>query len=410
MKQLLKKILNKFYPISRIKQKLRTMLNNFLFFFLWKLTYKIACLKKTDDKLLLFVASNDYTMPAEYESLFNLAKEKGYNPVCLYKAQNSSSVGYINELKKIRNDLRFIRYSARAKATFLYDYYFPAYANTPRKSTKLIQVWHGCGAFKKFGHSLKNSSFGLSADLLHKYNVHKTYTDIIASSEYIIPKYAEAFCVKEDVIKPVGVPRTDVYFDEKFVQGQKMELISKFPELADKKIILYAPTFRGKSFSKSYNDKSLDFLKLKEIFGEKYAFVLKLHPHVAESISFTEEEEKALSGFLYNISKTVPIDTALSSADILISDYSSLIFEYALLKRPMIFYAYDLEEYDSDRSFFYPYEEFVPGKIVKNTDELIEALKQAEKGADEKMISMFTERFMSACDGKSTQRILDLVE
>ena len=186
-----------------------------------------------------------------------------------------------------------------------------------------------------------------------------------------------------------------------------MVLLSKYPELVDKKIILYAPTFRGDNLSSSYNDKAFDFLKLKEVFGNEYALLVKLHPLVAISLKFSEKEQKELSGFLFDISKTVLIDTALSSADILIADYSSLIFEYALLKRPMVFYAYDLEAYDSTRSFYYPYESFVPGKIAKNTEELIEALKEAEKGSDEKTLSEFTEKFMSACDGKCTERVFE---
>lgn len=399
--------LNDLYYKTLHKEKWRKRLNDFLYFFLWPLAFFASALKGKDEKLILFVANNHYEMPKEYKALYDKAKQEGYKCICLYKFKGGSKVIFKNELSKIKSDLVFQKYYARAKTTFLYDYYLPAYANNVKKGSRLVQLWHGCGAFKKFGYALNNSSFGLSDNLLKKYKVHRNYTDIVASSEYIIPKYAEAFGVDEKTVKPVGVPRTDVYFDEEFVNGQKMVLLSKYPELADKKIILYAPTFRGNSFRESYNDKALDFIRLKEEFGKDYALLLKLHPHIAQSMVFTEEEQKALSDFVYDVSKSVLIDTALCCADILIADYSSLIFEYALLKRPMVFYAYDLEEYDSDRSFFYPYEELVPGKIAKDTEGLIKALKEAETDTDEKVLSEFTQRFMSACDGKCTERVFE---
>ena len=107
------------------------------------------------------------------------------------------------------------------------------------------------------------------------------------------------------------------------------------------------------------------------------------------------------------MSKTCSIEDALCGADMVISDYSSLIFEYSLFERPMIFYAYDLEEYDAVRSFYYPYEEFVPGDIVKDTEGIIAAVKKAEEDAGAGRIKAFREKFMSACDGNSTERIAD---
>lgn len=407
MKEKLINKLNELYYKTLHKEKWRKALNDFLYFFLWKAAFLVASLKGRDEKLILFVASNHYEMPKEYKALYDKAKSEGYKCICLFKFKGGSRVIFKNELSKIKSDLVFQKYYARAKTTFLYEYYLPAYANNVKKGSRLVQLWHGCGAFKKFSYSTRDSSWGLEDSLFDRYKVHKNYTDIVASSEYIISKYAEAFACDKSIIKPVGVPRTDVYFDEEFINGQKMVLLSKYPELADKKIILYAPTFRGDNLGTSYNDKALDFLKLKEMFGKEYALLIKLHPHVANSLKFTEEEQINLDGFLFDISKTVIIDTALCCADILIADYSSLIFEYALLKRPMVFYAYDLEEYDGKRSFYYPYESFVPGKIVKDTDGLIKALKEAEKGADDKLLSDFTEKFMSACDGKSTERVFE---
>lgn len=97
----------------------------------------------------------------------------------------------------------------------------------------------------------------------------------------------------------------------------------------------------------------------------------------------------------------------MCAADMLISDYSSVIFEYSLLSRPMIFFAYDLEEYDRDRSFYNKYEDFVPGPIVRDTDGIISAVRQAQSGFDSAKIENFRNYFMDACDGHSTARIAE---
>ena len=409
MKQRLKKILNNHYYKYLAKPKYRNLLNNFLFFFLWKVFFRIFSLKKVDSKLILFVASNDFTMPPEYESLYKLAKEKGYKPVCIYKSRNYSNTIYKNELRKIKNDLRFIKYYAQAKATFLYDYYLPAYANKPRKNTKLIQIWHACGAFKKWGYSTRKSEWGLDDKFFEKYNVHKTYTHITTSAEKINGVYAEAFSNDVSKVHAVGVPRTDIFFDEKFLSSQKAKLLEKYPELRNKKIILWAPTYRGNDIRSSQNDMAIDFKRLYDIIGDEYALLVKLHPHIAKSMK-DEDIPEELTSFVYNISKQFDISSALCFSDMVISDYSSLIFEYALFERPMIFFAYDLEEYDSDRSFYYDYESFVPGEIVKDTEALAKAIINADKNFDREKVVKFRQDFMSACDGKSTERVLELVE
>ena len=132
---------------------------------------------------------------------------------------------------------------------------------------------------------------------------------------------------------------------------------------------------------------------------------MKLHPFTAEKFDLTEEEKEKFGNFVFNVSKLVNTDTALCCADILVADYSSLIFEFSLLERPMLFFAYDLEEYDRDRSFYYDYKSFVPGKIVTDTDEIIEAVQKSD--FQKEKVRPFKEKFMSACDGNCTKRIAD---
>ena len=137
-----------------------------------------------------------------------------------------------------------------------------------------------------------------------------------------------------------------------------------------------------------------------ELEGE-YAVLIKLHPVMSGRLSL-----EGLKGFAFDVTDDLRIEEALCAADIVITDYSSLIFEYALLKRPMIFFAYDLAEYETDRSFYYDYEQLVPGPIVKSTRQLVDVVKSGD-GDYLKKTENFINKYMSSCDGKSTKRICE---
>lgn len=405
MKEFLIKALNYHYSVFLAKPKHRKRLNDFLFFFLWRAAFFFGSLLPVKKSLIVFCDRSSESLPEDFSSLYEKAKENGFECRLLLKHGKKSSCIYKNELRKIRDDLQFMRYYARAKTVFLNDYYLPAYSAEPRSGTNLIQLWHACGAFKKWGYSTADSSWGMTGDELKRYNVHRTYTAVSVSAEATVPKYAEAFGISESVIKPLGTPRTDVLFEDGCAEKQRAAILKKYPEIGNRKIILYAPTIRGNSLRESVAENALDILKMKEALGEDYALLLRLHPHAAKSFQLSKEEEAQLSSFLFDGSNGISSAEALAAADILVTDYSSVIFEYSLFERPMIFYAYDLEEYESGRSFYYNYRSFVPGDICKTADELIGCVRANETDFDESKVRQFKEKFMSACDGESTDRI-----
>jgi len=339
--------LNKHYYKYLHKEKYRNLLNSFLYFFLYKAVYRFFALKKVDEKLVLFVADKDTVLPSDFRSLHTQAKKLGYKTLCIFKPDTKSKVFYKNELKKIRNDLSFTKYYATAKYTFVYDYYLPSFANKPRKGSRLIQVWHGCGAFKKWGYSIKESSWGLDSKFYDRYKIYKTYTDIFTSSQEVNPFYAEAFGADLSKVKALGVARTDVFFDRDFVRKKRDEVRLKYNIPEDKKIILWAPTFRGDSLNRSYNEITIDLEKMYNTLNDDYVLLIKLHPHLIKGFNARTFAPEYMKGFAIKPHPSYPIEKLLCAADIVISDYSSLIFEYAILERPMIFYPYDLEDYES---------------------------------------------------------------
>jgi CDP-glycerol glycerophosphotransferase (TagB/SpsB family) len=237
-----------------------------------------------------------------------------------------------------------------------------------------------------------------------KFPRYNTMTDVFVSAEYIIPCYAEAFNCKKEIIRPLGVPRTDVFFDEEFVASGRSRLVEAIPSIGNRKIILYAPTFRGNSPTDAHNDDVIDFGKFRQAMGDEYVLVLKYHPFTNGADTFTDKHQSLYGDSIFLCPKEIGIDTAMCAADILISDYSSLVFEYSLLQRPMIFFAYDLEEYDTARSYYYDYRSFVPGPIASTDDEVIDYILN---GTDMSKVQTFREKFMSACDGNSAKRITE---
>ena len=404
-----KEKMNKHYYKYLHKEKYRNLLNSFLYFVIWKVAYKFFSLKKVDEKFILFVANRDKKMPVEFRDIYKYAKASGYKAYCHCEPEYDSEVFYENEWKKIIYDLKFVKYYAKAKCTFVSDYYLPAFANKPRKGSHLVQLWHGCGAFKKWGYSTKDSSWGLKGNYFKKFNVHKTYTDIITSSEYVNPAYAEAFDAEPSKIKALGVARTDVFFDNEFVKEKTEEVYKKYNINRDKRIILWAPTYRGDNLQKSYNEITFDLEKMYNELKDDYVLLLKLHPHLAKGFNAQTFAPEYMKDFAIKPHPAYPIENLLCAADILISDYSSLIFEYSLLEKPMIFFAYDLEEYESGRAFYYDYQSFVPGEIVRDTDGIIREIRKCEFSFDKNRITEFKNKFMSACDGNSAKRIFDSI-
>lgn len=385
---------------------------NYLYRKRWPRLYKKYSKKPIDPKKVVLAYSHVYKkMPDNLSCIKEYLEVRGYECVVIDFAEQARicRIGIINEILKCFWGKKFFKAYGNAKALFLTDYYFPAYACKPREGQSVVQLWHGCGAFKKWGYSTADKKWGASKEQLDKFPIHNTYTHVCVSSPDVGFAYAEAFGCSEDVIHPLGAPRTDVYFDPVFVSSGKSKLHEMFPQIGNRKIILYAPTFRGDRIAKSYIKNMLKIDEMYEALSKDYVLLIKQHPLTAKAFKLGTEQLEKYSDFVFDISKTVEIDTALCGADLVITDYSSLIFEYAILERPMIFFAYDLESYENARSFYFEYEGFVPGEIVTDTDGIINEIKRLETEFDVETVRSFKNRFMSACNGDSTEKIIETV-
>ena len=353
-----------------------------------------------DEKKVLFLEIHHPTLSNSFRVVFStLEKEGSFDLQCHYLRHTSTPPRVQRKVF-----LRFLKELATAKALFL-DEGTDLLSHVPvRKETAVVQLWHGCGAFKRFGLSVADLKFGADAEYMKAHPFHSHYSLVTVSSPEVVWAYEEAmgFTRESGVVQPIGVSRTDVFFDKSFLNSARDRLLQTVPAAKGKTVLLYAPTFRGNIRDAAAPDV-LDLNQMKAALGETSVLLIKHHPHVKRRPPIPPD----CSDFAFDVTDSLTIEDLLCVSDVCISDYSSLVFEYSLFEKPMLFLAYDLEDYFDWRGFYYDYASLAPGPIVKTTEDLLEALTHPERSFDPARVHAFREKFMSACDGHATERILE---
>ncbi len=376
----------------------RKALTEITIMYLYPLIYKINARKPIDNNKVIFIESRLDVLSNSFHGVYNALKKDNNLQLKSHFLRKT----FVSDIEYTKNCIALIKDIATARCVFM-DEATHIFAKIKlRHETKLVQLWHGCGAFKKFGYSVSDGKFGASQRAKTRYPVHTNYTLATVSSKEVTPHFEEAMNLKnKGIVCATGVSRTDIFYDKEFISSSREKLLNILPEAKEKKIILYAPTFRGNVESAIAPDE-LDISKMQECLSNEYILIIKHHPLVKERPSVTD-------GFAYDFSDKMSAEELICVSDICISDYSSLIFEYSLFEKPMIFFAYDLKEYFDERGFYYDYEELTPGPVFKTTEEIIEYINDIENNFDKNIVISFREKFMSACDGKATERIISKV-
>lgn len=304
----------------------------------------------------------------------------------------------INNRKSLLDLLRMAFQFATSKIILLDDFYPLIYPLKIRENADLIQVWHAAGAFKTFGYSRIGRPGGPSP---HSRN-HRNYTKVVVSSEGVRKHYAEGFGVSIDNVYATGVPRADIFFDNDYKSYVRKTLQTKYPFLKDKKVILFAPTFRGNGQASAYYPfEILNLKKLYEELHEEYVFLFKIHPFVNNEFHIPY----AYADFFYDFSHYREINDLLLVTDILITDYSSVCFEFALLNKPMLFFAFDVDQYIEERDFYYDFFDFIPGPLLKTTSEIVDTIKN--KDFELEKIKPFVDYFFDDTLGKASENVVE---
>ena len=307
-----------------------------------------------------------------------------------------------SRLAAVRWEIRAGRLLAQSRLVLVDDYFFPLYVIDRRPDTTVVQAWHACGAFKRFGYSVVDKTFGADAALLRRVRIHRNYDVCLVSSMAIAPHYAEAFDQPlERFRSDLGIPRTDVLFGPERIERVVAAIRHRYALPPDKRIVLIAPTFRGESVGRARADGLPDWRELQAALGHDHHLLVRLHPFVRDALVIDRE----LDGFLTDVSDHPDINELLHVADVLVSDYSSVIYEYALLDRPMVFHAPDLEAYEADPGMYLDYGTEMIGSPVVDTAGVAEAVQRA--GVDEAAWTAFIETHLGTVDGRASDRFVE---
>ena len=381
--------------------KLRRIRKHYRYKVYFPKVYSSYCTEPVQENKVLFLEMRFTKLSNSFELIYKALEKSGeYDLKCSYVQFN-----FIRGREFTQRVNEMLKELATAKYVFVDDASLILSSIPLRKETVAINLWHACGAFKKFGRSTAELKFGSSAATLDKYPNYGNLTHVTVSSPEVIWAYEEAMHLPKGIVKATGVSRTDQFYDKEFVESRKQKLYEIMPEAKDKKVILYAPTFRGHVATASSPDR-IDFERFCRELGNEYVIVCKHHPFVKNPPIIPEE----LQHFARDLTKYLSIEDLLCCADICISDYSSLVFEYSLFEKPMIFYAYDYDNYCDWRGFYYDYSEFTPGPVVQTEDELLNSIKNIDTQFDKQKVIDFKEKFMGSCDGHATERIIALMK
>ncbi|MCI9175299.1 MAG: hypothetical protein HFH49_10220 [Lachnospiraceae bacterium] len=368
------------------KLKIRQALKECLRKFILPGVYRLCCVRypKTDPRLAVFADAHHREFPEDMRLLKEEMQRRGYRIEELVHDFSEISFG-----KSVKAMCSFLKYYAQAGLVVLCDYYLPVISVKKRKETKVIQLWHACGAYKKFGYDARDDLLSAKDQ-----NMFCNFDLVSVSSEHCRKIYADAFHLPADKVQALGVSRTDRYFSERFMEDCRSRFFREYPEAAGKKIILWAPTFRNNAAEGTlFGAEAIDRLSEK-LSGEWYV-VRKVHPHLANKY--------ALAG-----SCQIPTEQLYGAADLLITDYSSVIFDFALTRKPILIYAPDRILYEQKRGFYLRLEE-LPAKVVTEEEELLAVLEHGEYHTAPEKYERFIEEQLQMCDGHATGRIADYI-
>ncbi len=342
-----------------------------------------------------FLSVRSLEMEGNFVSVYKKIKEADDLDIQMYLNTKD-----LSEMSRGELD-RFAYLCATSKVIVLDEYTPGIYELDLATETKVVQLWHACGAFKTFGYSRLGKPMGTAQTA----KTHRNYDYVTVSGTNVRECYAEGFGIPLSHVIPTGIPRTDIFFDPAYRETMRTRLEEKYPLLCGKKVILFAPTFRGNVREDAYYP--MDQFRVGEFLQaipDDYFLIIKHHPFVTEQHPIPEEVRDRV----LNLSASgEEVNDLMFVADLIITDYSSLVFEGSLLNLPMMFYTFDLKQYISERDFYFDFETFVPGNFFYTQQELQKAI--IERNFAQEKVKVFAQKFFDYFDGHSSERVTELL-
>ena len=366
-----------------------------------------------NDKIILFESSNgrNYTGNPRsiYEEILSQGLENEFKCIWIFSNTDTEVPG--NAIKVKRSYFKFLYYTLRSGA-WVFDSRHLYYLKKNKK-TKYIQTWHGT-PLKKLALDMDYIDMSGNQDI-EKY--HDDFRKNSAIWDYLISQnkfssevFRRAFDFKGEMLE-IGYPRNDILINKNNKEDiDKIKSRLNIPK--EKKVILYAPTWRDNQYYAKGKYKfatEMDFDAMAKELSDDYVLIVKFHYLVKENIDWTKYND-----FIIECDADWDIQELYLISDMMITDYSSVMFDYSILKRPMIFFTYDLENYKNKlRDFYFDMFEEVPGPICETNDEMIYFIKNyTEKGYMSEFgekYQKWSEKFNTFDDGEASKKIIELI-
>lgn len=375
--------------LKRCRHRIAKSILRFVYNFDY-LLYKKLLLFHSGKRILLFNDQSEQ-MSSNMAALKNALIREGYEPDEALRAITTKHYSFFHWAKTLKK---------LAKADFIFmDDHSQTTDWLKLKNCIITQLWHAGAGFKSTGYS----RFGMPASPA-PLSGHRQYTYGIAGSRKIRHFFSEVWGINDTMVLPAGMPRLDEYLNEDYRKRATEKLLNDYPILK-KRVILFAPTYRGTNKKHAYYPyKMLNFSEIYQtIVKTDSIFVFKMHPFVSKPVPIPEEYKDRM----LDISSYSNINDLFYVTDLLITDYSSNIYEFSLMRKPMLFFAYDIEGYSKSRGFHRDYRTNVPGKITENCHDMCEAIINNDfdyEKVEEYISNNFEQTDTHACD-----RIIDWI-
>lgn len=336
------------------------------------------------NKRVIFADAHHETLPFSMQIMHQAVVDMNFEVIDYFH-----DYGKLSIYSQLRSMIHFMKLYSTAKYVFLCDYYLPVSSCKKKPETIVIQLWHCGGMIKKMG-------FETSDDIpsFYKLNPHKNYNLMTVSSPNCVSFYTSALHLPKGIVQATGVSRSDLFFNISFEKKCKVDFFERYPNVYGKKIVLWAPTFRGNASAPFLVGKE-DVLKLQAKLGPEWVVLIKVHPYI--------DRYKKISNC------NIPSERLLPVIDVLITDYSTILFDYLIYDKPLVLFAPDYKIYEKQRGFCIDYH-LLPGEMITEGEQLDSAVKYAFQNPQNKQIKKCYETYMGKCDGNSTRRILSVIK
>ncbi len=338
-----------------------------------------------------------------YEKMLELGLDKKFTFVWAYSGEDKSIIPGNPIIVNRFEPGDYYKYLALSKY-WVNNIIFPIHKK--RAGNIYLQTWHGT-PLKRLGFDINIPGPEVEGRQ-NFYNESRNWDYLISSNEYSTEIFKRAFKYYKKMLE-IGYPINDIFFKDNTDLIKSLK--SKLGINNNKKIILYAPTWKDDEKNASwehYFKLNIDLNRLYKEFGDEYVFLLKMHHLVSENLIIDDN----LKDFVIDLSNYEDIQELYILSDILITDYSSVFFDYAHSKKPILFFVPDLNHYISNvRGLYLNMETELPGPLIYNNDELINSIKNIEQISKEynEKYDEFYERFCSLCEGNSAEKIIEKV-